>query len=84
MPIINMHEAKTNLSRLVRRAQKGEEIILGRAGEPLVRLVTYVPHALIRRPGSLKGKIWMASDFDLSSADITSLFYGDLDAPHST
>lgn len=58
---VNMHRAKTELSKLVARALAGEEIILTRSGKPVVRLVP-IQHA--RAPGFLKGKIWIAPDFD--------------------
>ena len=61
---VNIHEAKTHLSRLVDRAAAGEEIVIGRAGKPLVKLVPYRPPAEPRRLGALKGRIWIAPDFD--------------------
>jgi prevent-host-death family protein len=60
--IVNMHEAKTNLSRLVEEAEAGEEIVLARAGKPVVKLV---PIASGRRKlGEWKGKVVMSEDFD--------------------
>ena len=65
MAIVNMHEAKTNLSQLVKRAAAGEEIIVAKAGEPVAKIVAYEPPPKKPRvPGSMKGKIWMAPDFD--------------------
>jgi prevent-host-death family protein len=65
MTVVNMHEAKTNLSKLVQRAAAGEEIILAKAGEPLAKLVAYTaPPKKPRVPGSMKGQIWIAPDFD--------------------
>lgn len=65
MTVVNMHEAKTNLSKLVQRAAAGEEIIVARAGEPVAKIVAYSePPKKPRVPGSLKGQIWMAPDFD--------------------
>lgn len=52
--IVNMYDAKTQLSRLIDRAAAGEEILIGRSGKPLVRLVP-VDDALPRTPGLLKG-----------------------------
>lgn len=70
-----MHEAKTNLSRLVERAASGEEIVIGRAGKPVARLVPYEPsQAEPRRPGSMKGKIWVADDFDETPEWLIDLF----------
>ena len=59
--MVNMHQAKTELSKLVARALAGEEVIVTRRGTPVVRLV---PISQQRTPGFLKGKIWIAPDFD--------------------
>ena len=65
MTVVNMHEAKTNLSKLVQRAAAGEEIIVAKAGEPVAKIVAYTaPPRKPRVPGSMKGKIWIAPDFD--------------------
>ena len=61
---VNIHEAKTHLSRLVARAAAGEEIVIAKAGEPLARLVAYEEQRAPRQFGRLKGKIWIAEDFD--------------------
>jgi prevent-host-death family protein len=61
---VNIFEAKTNLSKLIERVEQGEEIVIARAGKPVARL-TRVERA--RKPirfGALKGKIWIADDFD--------------------
>jgi prevent-host-death family protein len=60
--IVNMHQAKTTLSRLVARALDGEEIVIARNGEPLVKLVPVPKEAKPRVPGRSKGKIWIAPD----------------------
>jgi prevent-host-death family protein len=68
--IVNMHQAKTTLSRLVERALAGEEVIIARNGTPLVRLVP-VPQKLEERvPGRSKGKIWISPDFELTDEEI--------------
>lgn len=59
--IVNMHEAKTELSRLVAQALAGEEVIIARAGMPVVRLT---PLRRERIPGSAKGELKIASTFD--------------------
>ena len=61
--LVNLYDAKTNLSALVERAAAGEEIIIAKAGQPKARLVPFVP-ARKRVPGRGKGKVWMAEDFD--------------------
>lgn len=60
----NIYEAKTNLSELVERASKGEEIVIAKAGKPKARLVPFESKAMKRKPGALKGQIWIADDFD--------------------
>lgn len=74
--IVNIHEAKTQLSRLVERAAGGEEIIIGKAGRPMARLVPYVERKRPRKPGSLKGKIRVADDFDETPAWLLDAFEG--------
>ena len=61
---VNMHEAKSQLSRLARLAWEGEEIIIAKAGEPYLRLEPYRATRAPRKPGRLKGQIRMAPDFD--------------------
>jgi prevent-host-death family protein len=68
--IVNMHQAKTTLSRLVERALAGEEVIIGRNGTPLVRLVPVPQKPEPRVPGRLKGQIWISPDFELSEEEI--------------
>ena len=64
MRIINIHEAKTHLSRLVEEVSAGEELTIAKAGKPLARLVPIKPAKRVRKPGFLKGKIRIANDFD--------------------
>ena len=61
---VNVHEAKTHLSRLLERAAAGEEIVISRAGRPVARLVPYEARDRPRAPGSMRGAIWLAEDFD--------------------
>ena len=61
---VNIHEAKTHLSRLIERVEAGEEITLARAGRPVAKLVPYVSRREPRRLGLLKGQIWIAPDWD--------------------
>ena len=60
--IVNMHQAKTSLSRLVERALAGEEIVIARNGEPLVKLVPIEKKREPRVPGKMKGQIWISPD----------------------
>ena len=61
---VNMHEAKTNLSRLVDRVADGVEIVIAKAGKPVAKLVPIAPAKRVRKPGFLKGRIKIAPDFD--------------------
>jgi prevent-host-death family protein len=61
---INIHEAKTHLSRLVERVEAGEEVTIARAGRPVARLVPIGRNDEPRRPGIWKGKVWLAPDWD--------------------
>jgi len=74
--IVNMHKAKTRLSRLVERARAGEDIIIGKAGEPLVKLVPVKRRTKPRVPGKWRGKVWIADDFDELPSDILDAFEG--------
>jgi prevent-host-death family protein len=67
--IVNMHQAKTSLSRLVERALAGEDVVIARNGEPLVRLVPIPKEREPRVPGRSKGRIWIAPDFDVMSEE---------------
>ena len=64
MKTYNIHAAKTHLSRLIQEAAAGEEVVIAQAGKPVARLLAFEPHAGPRRPDLLKGKIWIADDFD--------------------
>jgi prevent-host-death family protein len=72
--IVNMHQAKSSLSRLVERALAGEDIVIARNGEPLVKLVPVSRERKPRVPGRYKGQIWMAPDFEFTDAEIEELF----------
>jgi len=61
---VNIHDAKTHLSRLVDRAAEGQEIIIAKAGKPMARLVPLESAARPKKFGLLKGRIWIADDFD--------------------
>jgi len=61
---VNIHQAKTQLSRLVDRAAGGEEIIIAKAGKPVARLVSYATKGAPRRPGIMRGKIRIKKNFD--------------------
>jgi prevent-host-death family protein len=64
MEQVNVHVAKTQLSRLLARVEQGEEIVIARDGKPVAKLVPHRPERQPREPGWMKGKIWIADDFD--------------------
>lgn len=72
--IVNTHEAKTHLSKLIERAAAGEEIIIGKAGKPMAKLVAYKEERSPRRPGALKGKVRLAPDFDATPDEVVDAF----------
>jgi len=81
---VNVHHAKTHLSKLIAAVESGEEVVIARAGKPAVRLVLATPPARKSRKhlrGSGIGKIWLADDFDSDETNlaIQKLFEGDED-----
>jgi prevent-host-death family protein len=61
---VNVHEAKTQLSRLLQDVEEGEEVVIARNGTPVAKLVPHVEERKPREPGWAKGRVWMAPDFD--------------------
>ena len=83
MQTINIHDAKTHLSRLVEQAVRGESFVIAKAGKPLVKVSALdSPSAnQMRRVGFLSGKITVPDDFDrMGGAEIEALFGGDVGA----
>jgi prevent-host-death family protein len=72
---INIYEAKTRLSQLVEQVEKGEEVIIARAGRPVARLVAFRQTPTARKPGRLKGRIRIGRTFDQPLP--SDLFEGD-------
>ena len=78
MRTVNIHEAKTHLSRLVDAAAKGEPFIIAKAGKPLVKVVPIDTPAAPRRLGFMRGQFIVPDDFDtMDQEEIEKLFYGD-------
>lgn len=73
---VNVHEAKTHLSRLLRQVAAGDEITISRAGVPVAKLIAAGARSNVRPMGMDRGKIWMADDFDRSDPKLEALFYG--------
>ena len=79
MEVANIHQAKTHLSRLVERALAGEDIVIAKAGKPMVRLVPYTNDATPRiKFGVWKGKVKIRKDFDKLPKSIMDGFLGKL------
>ena len=78
MSIVNIHEAKTHLSRLIERALAGEPQVIGKAGKPLVKLVRLeAPDASrMRRLGFLRGELRVPDDFDRMHAEEIQAIFG--------
>ena len=80
MRTVNMHEAKTHLSRLVAAAAAGEPFVIARAGKPLVKVIAVDAPAAgtERRLGFMEGQVTIPEDFDrLGAAEIEAMFSGD-------
>jgi len=78
---VNIHEAKTHLSRLLQRVVAGEEITIARAGVPVAKLIAAGSQSKTRPLGMDRDKIWIAEDFDAPDPELEALFY---DAPLTT
>jgi prevent-host-death family protein len=78
MDIVNVHAAKTHLSELLARVEAGEEVVLGRAGRPIGRLIPFRPTRAPRRFGGWRGRVWLSDDFDAPLPEsIDKAFRGD-------
>lgn len=81
METVNIHQAKTHLSRLIEKAAKGESFIIAKAGKPMVKVTAIEHDAPVdtsRRFGFMKGEIQVPDDFDtMGQAEIEAMFYGD-------
>lgn len=74
---VNVHEAKTHLSRLLERVERGEEIVIGRAGKPIARLVPYAKTRARRVPGGWEGRVRISEDFDELPDELAAAFRGE-------
>jgi prevent-host-death family protein len=71
---VNIHEAKTHLSRLVERVEAGEEIVIARGGRPVARLVPMAQRTKPRALGIWKEQVWVAPDFDAPIPELLDAF----------
>ena len=86
MQVTNITEAKANLSKLVEKTLKGEEVIIGKAGKPVAKLVPYDLDTEPRQlgAGNWQGSIWIADDFDDLPEEFVQLFTSERDEDEST
>ena len=73
---VNVHQAKTHLSRLLERVEGGQEVVIARAGRPVARLVPYVRRSEPRPLGVWRGRIRVGPEFDEADDEISRLFEG--------
>jgi prevent-host-death family protein len=76
MQLVNVHEAKTQLSKLLDRVAAGEEVVIARHGKPVARLAPLEAEPPPRQPGALRGQIWIADNFGDFDAELEEMFYG--------
>jgi antitoxin (DNA-binding transcriptional repressor) of toxin-antitoxin stability system len=77
MDNVIMHEATNQLSRLLRRIKKVGSFVTAQAGHAMALVYTYHGRPLPRQPGSMRGKVWVAEDFDAPDPEIEKLFQGE-------
>jgi prevent-host-death family protein len=79
---VNIHEAKTHLSRLLKRVAEGEEVVIARAGQPVARLVRIQPQRTTRPLGMYEGSVVVPDDFnDPLPPELLAQFLGTEEAP---
>lgn len=76
MTVRNVSEAKAQLSALLVLLERGEDVIIARAGKPIARLVPATVRTEPRKGGFLKEKIWISPNFDEPDPEIEEMFYG--------
>lgn len=77
---VDVHEAKTHLSRLLEAVEAGEDVVIARAGEPIARLVPVAARTEPRAPGSWRGRVIIAADFYETPDELITAFHGDVDS----
>lgn len=75
----NIHDAKTNLSRIIDRVEHGEEIIISRAGTPVAKVIPLNPRAKRTKRGSLAGRVVLTDDWD--AAEVNAAIADDFEMP---
>jgi prevent-host-death family protein len=74
---VNVHEAKTHLSRLLEAVERGEDVVIARAGKPVARLVPVTVRREPRVPGTWRGRVFIADDFDETPESVLAAFRGE-------
>ncbi|MDZ4218556.1 MAG: type II toxin-antitoxin system prevent-host-death family antitoxin [Methylobacter sp.] len=65
MQVVNIHDAKTQLSKLLELVQAGGDVVIAKSGTPIARLIPFTaPRQKVAAPGAMADQIWMAEDFD--------------------
>ncbi|MBI2009798.1 MAG: type II toxin-antitoxin system Phd/YefM family antitoxin [Candidatus Chisholmbacteria bacterium] len=77
MEIVNIHQAKTHLSKLIAQVEKGKPVVIGKSGKPVAKITPYIEKKVTRKPGAWKGKVWVSPNFDDEDPEINKLFYGE-------
>jgi prevent-host-death family protein len=75
--VVNVYDAKTNLSRLLDRVGEGEEIVIAKAGRPVARLVPFTSRSTPRSPGGWRGRVRISADFDTLPDEVAAAFRGE-------
>jgi len=75
MQVSTIHKAKTHLSNLIKKVADGEDVIICKAGKPIVRLIKYQKLLSPRKPGICKGEVQISDDFDVLPPELLSKFY---------
>ena len=75
--VVNIHEAKTHFSRLIERVMRGEEVVIGKAGRPVARLVPYREKPTPRTLGGWEGRVRISEDFDELPPEVAAAFRGE-------
>ena len=74
MLIANIHDAKSNLSSLIASVLAGKDVIIAKAGKPIIKLIRYFPEKKQRIPGLFKGQTWMSDNFTKENKGIEKMF----------
>ncbi|MFM8453943.1 MAG: type II toxin-antitoxin system Phd/YefM family antitoxin [Gammaproteobacteria bacterium] len=78
MTLVNIHDAKTNFSKLINHALAGEDVVIAKGGKPLVRLVPYTEGISKRQGDKLRGVLFVPDDFDDPlPSEVLNLFHGE-------